>query len=104
MNRILFILLASCQSALLLIPLSSSNAQLISTHFGENRLQYEQYKWERYESPNFIFSFTKEKKIIDLGPLEVNKKENKTIGWPVYAGIGVGLFGIALIALDKKEK
>ena len=50
------------------------------------------------------FSFTKEKKIIDLGPLEVNKKENKTIGWPVYAGIGVGLFGIALIALDKKEK
>ena len=50
------------------------------------------------------FSFTKEKKIIDIGPREVNKKENKTIGWPIYAGIGVGLFGIALIAVDKKEK
>ena len=50
------------------------------------------------------FTFTKEKRIIDIGPLEVNKKENKTIGWPIYAGIGVGLFGIALIAVDKKEK
>jgi hypothetical protein len=50
------------------------------------------------------FSFTKEKKIIDLGPIEVNKKEDKTLGWPVYAGIGVGLFGIALIAMDKKSK
>jgi hypothetical protein len=50
------------------------------------------------------FSFTKEKKIIDLGPIEVNKKEDKTLGWPVYAGIGVGLFGIALIAMEKKAK
>ena len=50
------------------------------------------------------FSFTKEKKIIDLGPLTVNQKEDKTIGWPVYAGIGIGLFGIALLAMDKKNK
>jgi len=48
------------------------------------------------------FSFTKEKKIVQLGPLEINKKENRTVGWPVFAGIGVGLFGIALIASDKK--
>lgn len=50
------------------------------------------------------FSFTKEKKILDLGPIEINQQENKRLGWPVYAGIGVGLFGIALIAMDKKEK
>ena len=49
------------------------------------------------------FSFTKEKKIVDLGPLEINKKENKTVGWPVFAGIGVGLFGVALLASDKKK-
>ena len=49
------------------------------------------------------FSFTKEKKIIDLGPLEINNKENKTVGWPVFAGIGVGLFGVALLASDKKK-
>lgn len=50
------------------------------------------------------FSFTKEKKIIDLGSLTVFKKEDKTIGWPIYAGIGIGLFGIALLAMDKKNK
>ncbi len=49
------------------------------------------------------FSFTKEKKIVDLGPLEINKKENRTVGWPVFAGIGVGLFGVALLASDKKK-
>ena len=49
------------------------------------------------------FSFTKEKKIVDIGPLEINKKENKTVGWPVFAGIGVGLFGVALLASDKKK-
>jgi uncharacterized membrane protein HdeD (DUF308 family) len=43
----------------------------------------------------FVFrgiNFTTEKKVLDLGPLEINKKENKTIGWPVYAG------GIAIVA------
>jgi hypothetical protein len=49
------------------------------------------------------FSFTKEEKVIDVGPLEVNKKENKTIGWPVYAGgIAVAADVIILIAGRKK--
>ena len=48
-------------------------------------------------------NFTQEKKVVDLGPLEINKKENKSIGWPVYAGIGVGLLGIGLIVADKKK-
>ena len=38
------------------------------------------------------FTVQTEEKVIDLGPLEVNKKENKWIGWPVYAG------GIAIVA------
>lgn len=50
------------------------------------------------------FSFTKEKKLIDIGPLEVNQKQRHTVGWPVYAGIGVALFGVALLAIDKKGK
>jgi hypothetical protein len=49
------------------------------------------------------FSFTKEEKVIDVGPLEVNKKENKTIGWPVYAGgIAVAAGVIILVAGRKK--
>jgi len=37
-------------------------------------------------------SFTKEEKVVDIGPLEINKKEKKTIAWPNYAG------GITIIA------
>ena len=49
------------------------------------------------------FSFTKEKKVIDAGPVEINKKENKTIGWPVYAGgIAVAAGVIILVAARKK--
>ncbi|HEY6978714.1 MAG TPA: hypothetical protein VH396_20595 [Chitinophagaceae bacterium] len=49
------------------------------------------------------FSFTKEEKVIDAGPLEVNKKENKTIGWPVYAGgVAVAAGVIILVAARKK--
>jgi len=54
----------------------------------------------------FVFnniSFTQEKKVIDLGPLQVNRQEQKTIGWPMYAGGIAVIAGIALIALDRKK-
>ncbi len=54
----------------------------------------------------FVFrniSFTQEKKVVDLGPLQVNRKEEKTIGWPIYAGAIAVVAGIAVIALDRKR-
>ncbi|MEO8174849.1 MAG: hypothetical protein ABI581_17255 [Sediminibacterium sp.] len=47
-------------------------------------------------------NFTKQEKVVDLGPIEINKKEHKHIGWPVYAGIGVGLIGVAVLVSAKK--
>ncbi|MET0394748.1 MAG: hypothetical protein ABW019_16500 [Chitinophagaceae bacterium] len=45
-----------------------------------------------------------EKKIIDAGPLEVTKKENKWIGWPVYAGAVAIVAGIVLVVADRKKR
>jgi uncharacterized membrane protein YdcZ (DUF606 family) len=48
-------------------------------------------------------SFTKEEKVVGVGPLEINKKEKHTIDWPNYAGVIAVIGGIALIALDRKK-
>ena len=49
------------------------------------------------------FSFTQEKKLVDLGPVEINTKEKKSVGWPIYAG-GLALAaGIILLVADKKK-
>lgn len=49
------------------------------------------------------FSVTTEKKVVDLGPLEVNKKENKWIGWPTYAGAAIAIVGVVMVVSDKKK-
>lgn len=50
------------------------------------------------------FSFTQEKKIVDIGPLEINQKQKKSVDWPLYAGIivvGAGVF--VLVTANKKS-
>lgn len=37
--------------------LSSAKSQVVSTDFGQNKIQYEQKKWFRYESTNFQISY-----------------------------------------------
>lgn len=49
------------------------------------------------------FSVTTEKEVVDLGPLEVDKKENKWVGWPTYAGGIVALIGVVMVVADKKK-
>jgi uncharacterized membrane protein len=48
------------------------------------------------------FSFTQEKKVVDLGPVEINKKEQKNVSWPLYAGAVAVLAGVVLVASGKK--
>jgi uncharacterized membrane protein HdeD (DUF308 family) len=49
------------------------------------------------------FSFTKEEKVMYVGPLEVNKKENKTVGWPVYGGGIAVAAGVVILIADRKK-
>lgn len=49
------------------------------------------------------FTVQTEEKVIDLGPLEVNKKENKWIGWPVYAG-GIAIVAGLIIVIAGRKK
>lgn len=49
------------------------------------------------------FSVQTEKKVVDIGPVEINKKENKWIGWPTYAGGLVAIVGVVLLVGAKKR-
>lgn len=49
------------------------------------------------------FNVTTEKKVIDAGPIEVSKKENKWIGWPVYAGAAAIIAGVIMVVADRKK-
>jgi len=49
------------------------------------------------------FSFTQEKKVADIGPVEINKTEDKTISWPSYAGAVAILGGIAIFAVGTRK-
>ena len=48
-------------------------------------------------------NITTEKKVVDVGPLEINKKENRYIGWPTYAGGVLAVIGIILVVSDRKR-
>jgi len=49
------------------------------------------------------FNMQTEKKVVDIGPLEINKKENKWIGWPVYAGGIAIVAGLIMVVADRKK-
>jgi drug/metabolite transporter (DMT)-like permease len=49
------------------------------------------------------FSVQTEKKVLDVGPVEVNKKENKWVGWPTYVGGIVAVVGVVLLVGANKR-
>jgi hypothetical protein len=49
------------------------------------------------------FSVTTEKEVLDVGPVEVNKKENRWIGWPTYAGGIIAVVGVVLLISGNKR-
>ena len=49
-------------------------------------------------------NFTTEKKVADVGPLEINKEENKTVNWPLYAGAIVTVASVVVLVSANKSK
>jgi hypothetical protein len=50
------------------------------------------------------FNYVTTEKVVDLGPLQINKEENHPVQWsPIIGGILL-LGGVALIATGKNEK
>jgi drug/metabolite transporter (DMT)-like permease len=45
---------------------------------------------------------TKEK-VVDVGPLEINKEEKTPINWSPILGVVLLIGGVAVMALDKKR-
>ena len=49
------------------------------------------------------FNYTQDKKIVDIGPLEINKQEKKTVNWPMYAGGITVIAGVVLVFAGKSK-
>lgn len=49
-------------------------------------------------------SFKEKKEVAEIGPVEINKTETKTVGWPIYTGGIVIGAGIILIIAGAKKK
>lgn len=49
------------------------------------------------------FNVQTERKVLDVGPIEVTKKENKWLGWPVYTGAIAIIAGIVIVASSRKK-
>lgn len=50
------------------------------------------------------FSYTREKEVVDIGRLEINKEETETVSWPLYVGGVAVVAGLVLVFAGKKEK
>ncbi len=48
-------------------------------------------------------TFTKKEEVVDLGQLEINKKEKKTVVWPLYAGAIATLAGVIILVAARKK-
>lgn len=48
-------------------------------------------------------TYTETEKVVDVGPIEINKEEEKTISIPQIAAIAAIIVGIGLLALGNRS-
>lgn len=49
------------------------------------------------------FNFTTTEKVVDIGPIEINKEVNHPIAWSPIIGIVLALGGVVLLVFDTKK-
>lgn len=49
------------------------------------------------------FNFKTKEKVVDLGPVEINKEKDHSVGWPMYVGGIVLVAGIGLAIAGRKS-
>ncbi len=49
------------------------------------------------------FSYTQKEKVLDVGPLELNKEKEKTVSWPPFVGLALIVGGVIAIVVDKRK-
>jgi uncharacterized membrane protein YdcZ (DUF606 family) len=50
------------------------------------------------------FNFITTKKVVDFGPIEINKEQNHHVHWPPIAGAVLLVGGIVIIVSNKKVR
>ncbi len=50
------------------------------------------------------FNFTTKEKVVDVGPIEINKEKKHAINWPPITGVVLLLGGALLIIVDKRRQ
>jgi uncharacterized membrane protein YidH (DUF202 family) len=48
-------------------------------------------------------NYTTEKKVVDIGKLEINKEQRRSINWPPVTGVLLLVGGIVVLMTDKKK-
>ena len=49
------------------------------------------------------FNFITKEKVVDVGPVEINKEKNHPVQWSPIVGVILVVGGIAMLALNKKK-
>jgi uncharacterized membrane protein YidH (DUF202 family) len=49
-------------------------------------------------------TFTRKEKVLDAGPVEITRKEEKTITWPNYAGAILVVAGVVVLFVPNRKR
>lgn len=49
------------------------------------------------------FNYVTTEKVVDLGPIEINKEKNHFVQWPPIVGVVLIIGGVVLLVFDKKS-